>query len=699
MRPNGNLVVTGLSNNTIWQSSTFGPSIPGATAQITNNGQLIVGTQNQTAFIGRLRTQYPCGTFISYDTVTDRGGPIIEGFFAGNYLDGSKVYVGYAANLDCDGQTIAPARIRAISPAGGYVGRCGIEAYEPNTAFYLQNNPNLRWVSATSQTLMSVNNALGIVGGNFTFLFARVNASSNGLNYVQIGKGDAIVNIPGYEAHKVWWYSVDTDNEEEAVDFEILTCIPEVSTTNIVTEVMTTTPLDTTTTILTTTTIDTTSISSADTCGIFKKYDPINDRSAPEREGVLGGIGYRDKVYQYVGYGNNDFGWACAGQNPCPGYITVNNPNAGVYMSCHTGLKFDNLDGYYLLDHPNLEWVATNSSEMLNVPNAIILNGTNGLLWPFMFGRTIYQGEYTLGKAHIGNNAFLLNFYGDNGEERYFTNFEVLTCNPRPENTSTTLRLPTTTAATLEPTTEALTTLDGQCNNLVSAGECLIPGSERYSCNGFYKTVFEADGNLVTYTTYEPITILWQTNTSNQGAAYVCLKPNGQLVITDPLDNIIWGIEWSDPEDPSSLNPKLVQDDDGSLKIVTDDGPFWSSGVDGSPPGTISPPNPFISPFTTPPNNPKNISEIAGPCGTFLPYDPINGKTDLENFGFPGGVHYVNNSIQYIGYGNNAWCGAMNTAPGFILSGSGCYMPCHRSRNNTFDDVSCKYLTWHPSLR
>jgi hypothetical protein len=49
-------------------------------------------------------------------------------------------------------------------------------------------------------------------------------------------------------------------------------------------------------------------------CGTFVKYDPINSRTEPELKGVLGGIDYKDGSYQYVGYGNNDFGPACAGQ-------------------------------------------------------------------------------------------------------------------------------------------------------------------------------------------------------------------------------------------------------------------------------------------------------------------------------------------------------------------------------------------------
>jgi hypothetical protein len=128
-------------------------------------------------------------------------------------------------------------------------------------------------------------------------------------------------------------------------------------------------------------------------------------------------------------------------------------------MSCGNGLRYDKITAYYLLDHPDLAWVSTNSSEMLKVPNAIILNGTSGLLWPFMFGRTFFNGQWTLGKAHVGNNAFLLNFWGNNIEQRYFDNFQVLTCTPQTNGQTTTPREPTrsTQAASTAASTNAST--------------------------------------------------------------------------------------------------------------------------------------------------------------------------------------------------------------------------------------------------
>lgn len=206
----------------------------------------------------------------------------------------------------------------------------------------------------------------------------------------------------------------------------------------------------------------------------------------------------------------------------------------------------------------------------------------------------------------------MLKFWGDSGEESYFDNFEVLTCKPKPADVTTTQRQPTTTEGTLGTTTEYPTTLPGQCNNMLPIRSCFINGSERHSCNGFYKVVFE-NGNLVTYTTYEPIRVICSINTYY--GSFACLEPNGQFVIKSPIGSVIWGSEWADSDDPSLVNPRLILEDDGSLSIVTDDGVMWSSGCGEDPPGTIPEPDPFDIPHITPPHNPRNITDLAGPCG------------------------------------------------------------------------------------
>lgn len=45
-----------------------------------------------------------------------------------------------------------------------------------------------------------------------------------------------------------------------------------------------------------------------------------------------------------------------------------------------------------------------------------------------------------------------------------------------------------------------------------------------------------------------------------------------------------------------------------------------------------------------PPPMPKNLT-ILGPCGTLIPYDPVNDRLAPENFGVPGGISFKDGSI------------------------------------------------------
>lgn len=133
------------------------------------------------------------GTFIQYDIKTDRGGPIIEGLLAGTYIDGSKVYVGHGYNEPCNGQMIAPARIRVDENGpGAYVGRCGKEGYDPDTPYFIQKHPDLEWVKSNSSTFRSIQNAVSIKGGHNLFFFARVTSMDPA--YTTIAKAEAQVD-------------------------------------------------------------------------------------------------------------------------------------------------------------------------------------------------------------------------------------------------------------------------------------------------------------------------------------------------------------------------------------------------------------------------------------------------------------------------------------------------------------------------
>lgn len=101
-----------------------------------------------------------------------------------------------------------------------------------------------------------------------------------------------------------------------------------------------------------------------------------------------------------------------------------------------------------------------------------------------------------------------------------------------------------------------------------------------------------------------------------------------------------------------------------------------------------------------PPLSPSDTTTILGPCGTLVPYDPINGKNDPEKWGVPGG-YSADGSIQYVAYGNGKSCGKMDKCPGYINTVSGeCRMPCQIGKKEIYDNnpATCYYLTWSPNL-
>lgn len=91
-------------------------------------------------------------------------------------------------------------------------------------------------------------------------------------------------------------------------------------------------------------------------------------------------------------------------------------------------------NGHFLLKHPNLKWVPTNTSAMMSLPGTLMINPVR----PFMFGRIVYKGNYHIGKLHAGGGAYglWLNTPVD-GQLSFTTNFEVLTCFSNTTTTTT----------------------------------------------------------------------------------------------------------------------------------------------------------------------------------------------------------------------------------------------------------------------
>lgn len=71
-------------------------------------------------------------------------------------------------------------------------------------------------------------------------------------------------------------------------------------------------------------------------------------------------------------------------------------------------------------------------------------------------------------------------------------------------------------------------------------------------------------------------------------------------------------------------------------------------------------PEPPPVPCVDPSPDPLDTTIVLGPCGTLIPYDPINKKRDPEYFGVPGG-YSADGSIQYVAYGNGNNCGGMSS--------------------------------------
>lgn len=95
-------------------------------------------------------------------------------------------------------------------------------------------------------------------------------------------------------------------------------------------------------------------------------------------------------------------------------------------MLSGTSEYLDNTTSFYLLNHPSLTWVSTNSSAMMNLPNTIKLNMAGA--WPYFYGRALHNGAYRVGKVHAGGGFFGLWIWTGSGETSFSSGFEVLTC-------------------------------------------------------------------------------------------------------------------------------------------------------------------------------------------------------------------------------------------------------------------------------
>lgn len=133
---------------------------------------------------------------------------------------------------------------------------------------------------------------------------------------------------------------------------------------------------------------------------------------------------------QYVAYGGS-----CGDEDPVPCYFYPSQLKQFCFSPCFTNYNRTRAVFYFLLAHPNLEWVQTNRIQMLSIPNTLKLNGT----YQFLFGRIFQHGEYTFGKVYTTSRR--LGFWNSPRSENSPIPFEVLRCRPDKEKitTSTTM--------------------------------------------------------------------------------------------------------------------------------------------------------------------------------------------------------------------------------------------------------------------
>ncbi len=115
---------------------------------------------------------------------------------------------------------------------------------------------------------------------------------------------------------------------------------------------------------------------------------------------------------------------------------------------------------------------------------------------------------------------------------------------------------------------------DHECNcGLLRAGQELLTGDQRYSCDGRFLLVMQGDGNLVLYWVGQ--LALWSSNTTGTGANRAVLLDDGNFVVLDTSGTPYWS------SGTSGLTGAFVGvQNDGNL-VVYDGGstPYWASNT------------------------------------------------------------------------------------------------------------------------
>jgi hypothetical protein len=164
-------------------------------------------------------TNHQPGKFISYNPMRAPKAPEKDGFVAGTYFDGGKLYAGTGKTTQCPGQPIMPARIATSFPAA-YMDCLGREMIDYRTASYVQAHADLKWVATNTSKMMNVSNAVVLKGVSYNFFIGRVNLTDlRGKKYQTVSKVHC-----GNGTNGMFYWSPFKGEVYTTSGFEILTC-------------------------------------------------------------------------------------------------------------------------------------------------------------------------------------------------------------------------------------------------------------------------------------------------------------------------------------------------------------------------------------------------------------------------------------------------------------------------------------------
>lgn len=128
--------------------------------------------------------------------------------------------------------------------------------------------------------------------------------------------------------------------------------------------------------------------------GTFIPYDPVTDRDAPARYGVLAGRNL-DGSPIYVGQGDNS---QFDEMKPCSARISNDPWEPGLFMTTSNGEFFSDKNAFFLANHSTITWIKVTAWTSFPHPNAIKWMAGK---YPMMFGRKVYPDFTAVGRVNF----------------------------------------------------------------------------------------------------------------------------------------------------------------------------------------------------------------------------------------------------------------------------------------------------------